>query len=151
MSTTPRGSMRVLITGSRFEDVDLVGVEVFVRGLPLDAVLVVGDCPTGVDAHARLSAALIGLSVEVFRADWAAHSRGAGPRRNQAMVDSGATFAMAWPGPRSRGTWDCVRRCRAARIPVRVMGVPEVYRRSWWGRFRWQLWQDTGAPCWRAA
>jgi hypothetical protein len=35
------------------------------------------------------------------------------------MVDQGKpTEAHAYPTESSRGTWDCVRKCHAARVPV---------------------------------
>jgi hypothetical protein len=35
------------------------------------------------------------------------------------MVDLGADLCLAFPMPRSRGTWDCVRRAKKAGIVVR--------------------------------
>lgn len=45
----------------------------------------------------------------------------AGPLRNQHTVDLGADKCIAAPTEGSRGTWDCVRRAKAAGIPVRVV------------------------------
>lgn len=53
----------------------------------------------------------------VFRADWKAEAEGAGPKRNQRMCEAALTYArsrdvaihlLAFPGARSRGTWQCV-------------------------------------------
>lgn len=62
-----------------------------------DMVLVVGDCPTGADAIA------LGIwdcfnfgEVEVFTADWNKHGYSAGPKRNNAMVASGAEVCLAF-------------------------------------------------------
>lgn len=45
----------------------------------------------------------------------------AGHARNQDMVNAGARLLVAFPLPGSRGTWDCVRRAKAAGIEVRVI------------------------------
>jgi len=50
-------------------------------------------------------------------ADWRAHGRAAGPRRNQLMIDKHhPDICIAMPG--GKGTADMVRRCQAAGIPV---------------------------------
>jgi hypothetical protein len=48
-----------------------------------------------------------------------------GHYRNQQMVDAGATICFAFPLDGSVGTWDCVRRARAAGIPVRIIAAEE--------------------------
>lgn len=54
----------------------------------------------------------------VFKANWKAHGRGAGPIRNQRMIDEGRPdLVVAFPG--GRGTADMVRRAKASGIPVR--------------------------------
>lgn len=61
-------------------------------------------------------------------ADWATHGQAAGPVRNGWMLDYllqartlGHTVGvLAYPAPRSRGTWDMVRRAEAAGVPVIV-------------------------------
>lgn len=66
------------------------------------------------------------MTVEVRRADWKQHGRAAGPKRNQLMVDLGATRMCAFPigdDTQSRGTWDCIRRARKAGIPVTIYGM----------------------------
>lgn len=63
--------------------------------------------------------------------DWDAFGNYAGNLRNQRMVDAGAQAVMAWANPcRKNGRWcppgehpshgtaDCVKRARAAKIPV---------------------------------
>jgi hypothetical protein len=64
--------------------------------------------------------------IEVHRAAWKQYGRAAGPKRNQLMVDLGATRMVAFPigdDTQSRGTWDCIRRARKAGIPVTVYGM----------------------------
>lgn len=56
-----------------------------------------------------------------FPANWKSHGKGAGPIRNQKMIDEGKPdLVLAFPG--GRGTADMVRRAKAA--GVRVIEVP---------------------------
>lgn len=90
----------------------------------------VGDAP-GVDAIARgMFEHVPNVRLHVFEASWKQHGRAAGPIRNQEMVDyarSGHVIGMleymAFPGPQSRGTWDCIKRMADAGIDGRVFGV----------------------------
>lgn len=108
-------------------------------------VVVHGKCPTGADEIADMwcirAELILGyqVTVERYPADWqrtcdgrCTHARrfkngkpwcpSAGPLRNQYMVNLGADECLAFPLPGSRGTWDCVRRARAAGIPVVIHG-----------------------------
>lgn len=64
-----------------------------------------------------------GVAVERWPANWAEYGRGAGPIRNQQMVDMGAECCLAFPDPMSVGTWDCIRRAAAAGIKTRIYPV----------------------------
>lgn len=150
--------IRVLITGSRdWEDRALVwsAIEDYLRercaldadGMPdpaRDVVIVHGGCRTGADAIASDWATLHGVCEETWRADWRHYGPGAGPRRNTAMVASGADVCLAFPlwcslvnckryGSRehwTHGTDDCAMRAQHARIEVRAYGVQHPGRRS---------------------
>ena len=78
--------------------------------------IVVGDCKSGVDEITWDMRGLI--EPEVWIADWKTFGKAAGPKRNQAMVDSGADLCIAFPSKGSTGTIDCVERAKAAGIPV---------------------------------
>jgi hypothetical protein len=83
--------------------------------------LVVGDCPTGVDAIATAEASKLGWRIERHVAYWRVEGTRAGPNRNQRMADSGIDAAYGFPTANSSGTWDCVRRVRKAGIkPVLI-------------------------------
>lgn len=57
-----------------------------------------------------------------FPADWALHGKAAGPIRNQRMLDDGKpNLVVAFPTTKSVGTWDMVKRARAAGVEVRVV------------------------------
>lgn len=59
-----------------------------------------------------------------YRADGTPYCPVAGCARNQHMVDLGADVCIACPVGRSPGTRDCIRRARAAGIPVRPVTDP---------------------------
>lgn len=81
-------------------------------------ILVHGDA-AGVDTIAARVAAELGWTPEPHPARWDTDGYPqAGPLRNQRMVDTEPHICIAWPGPNSRGTWDCVRRAHHAGIPV---------------------------------
>ena len=87
------------------------------EGFDDDTVVVHGGA-AGADRLAGDVVAGMGYAVEVFKADWEGNGRRAGPIRNQWMVNAGADVCLAFPLAGSVGTWDCVRRARAAGIPV---------------------------------
>ena len=84
----------------------------------------VGDCPTGVD---ELVYRLLGDRARVFRADWDAHGRAAGPKRNGEMVRWAAevrpSLLVAFPAPGGRGTRDCIGQAVDAGLHVIVEPV----------------------------
>lgn len=113
---------RVLVTGSRHWYCLSIADRI-VRKLTQrhgDVVIVHGAAP-GVDS-AFASAAEINSNVvqEPHPADWNSFGPGAGPRRNQEMVDLGADICLAVHSDltNSKGTKDCVRRAIKAGIPV---------------------------------
>ena len=126
---------RVIITGSR----DWKGIASVWE--PLDRLLsskgrvlvIHGQCPTGADF---LAAEWVdeykneGASEKAHPADWT-QGKQAGPDRNAVMVNEGADMVLAFANPcrkrkpwcpsgqhPSHGTADCVKRARAAGIPV---------------------------------
>lgn len=114
--------MRILVTGSRYwGDRDLLWMTLN-RIVPPFSTIVHGDCPSGAD---RLAADWVeaqpDVKVEAHPANWSLEGKGAGPMRNQRMVDLGADLCIAFPQGESRGTRDCMRRARAAGIPVVVV------------------------------
>lgn len=127
--------MRILVTGSRnWSDrfvIESALVEAQSELAPLqpgqydyngsDWTIVHGACPYGgADYIAEQWAIGCMYKVEPWPADWANFGKAAGPMRNQAMVDAGADICLAFPLPDSRGTWDCIRRAKAAGIPVKI-------------------------------
>lgn len=115
--------MRILICGSRnFTDRDAI-----VRALEVQPIwpvgpetIIVHGAARGADTLAGEVAKQFGFHVEAHPADWKQHGKAAGPIRNQEMLDSGVDVVLAFPLGESRGTWDMVRRARAAGVPVCV-------------------------------
>ena len=63
-----------------------------------------------------------GETERVVLADWDTYGQAAGGIRNQEMVNLGRYLVcLAFPLAGSVGTWDCVRRARAAGIPVEYL------------------------------
>lgn len=117
---------RVLVTGSRTWPVsdtllpDILG-QLF--DLAPEVVLVVGydpvrQRPAGVDRIAYQFWLNAGGKVEPHPADWQRYGRGAGFRRNQEMVDSGADLCVAFIHDGSSGASHCAEWAEAAGIPV---------------------------------
>ncbi len=111
---------RVLITGSR-DWTDEEPIRILIESLPSDAIVIHGNAP-GADSIADRLALARGLHVKAYAAEWQRLGKAAGPARNQRMVDEGQpTEAHAFVRPGSIGTWDCVRRCEFAKVPVKIM------------------------------
>ena len=127
--------MRVLVTGARdWTDYDKIvfGLSVAIEDLtnanPADKnIVIIHGGARGADSMAenyvkqtRDYFAGHGFTIrsEVYKADWNKYGKGAGPIRNQQMVDTGADVCVAFRFEESRGTADCIRRAKAAGIPV---------------------------------
>lgn len=82
-------------------------------------VLVHGDAP-GVDKQAARIWEKRGLPTEPHPAKWKELGKGAGPARNSEMVNLGADQCIAFPGPSSVGTYDCLFKARRANIPTEI-------------------------------
>jgi len=86
-------------------------------------VIVHGQCPYGgVDLHAESWAKVQRQQWEQYPAE-ERNGKLLGPERNAKMVALGANLCIGFPGPRSRGTWDCLRKATDAGI--------ENYSKSW--------------------
>ncbi len=100
-------------------------VSAFMLTLPPGTIIVSGGA-AGVDNAARLGAVMQGLYIVEHYPDYSTHGPRAPLARNTAIVDN-ATEVHAWPAPWSRGTWDTIRKARAA-------GKPCVVHEPWRGR-----------------
>lgn len=121
--------MKVLICGSRGWHDDGV-IETVISGLTDRAerhgkrlVIVHGDNRGGADALADRIGRRWGADVRSYPADWGRFKNGAGPVRNQQMLDEESpeeVWAFRCPG-KSNGTDDMVDRSKAAGVPTYVV------------------------------
>lgn len=118
--------MIVIVCGSR-DWTDRALIREWLAKLPRGSVVVHGAA-RGADTIAGEEAAALGFEVRAYPADWS-NGRGAGPARNQRMLDAEApeavlafTWALRKVGNRPTGTGDmCIRAVEAG---VRVTIVP---------------------------
>lgn len=117
--------VRLLITGGRsFNDKDTIrkwikNVEATIG--PIE-VIIHGANPRGADKLADELADELGIPKLRFPADWDEHGKAAGPIRNQRMIDEGRpTYVLAFPDPKSRGTWDMVKKAHTAGLKGKVV------------------------------
>lgn len=122
-------SRYVAVTGTRRNTRQGVISAALARANPTH--IIVGDCPTGVDAEALAWAKANGVTPIVVHALWDWHRKnsgrphGAGPQRNAAMAHLsqlvGAVECIAVPDEDSKGTHDCVNAHQRFGVKVRVL------------------------------
>lgn len=112
----------LLVTGTRGpladEDLELLQETLYTRCVNFFTLLIIGDAD-GVDTDAvAYLRTTFGKDIVVDRhiADWSLFGNAAGPIRNHEMVmrlleaDADERGWLAYPGPRSKGTWNCLKR-----------------------------------------
>lgn len=117
-------STKVLVTGSRdFKDYQIVYDaldEIYADGLPM---IVIHGAARGADSFAD-TWAVHRKNVTVVRvpADWDNDGWGAGPRRNDAMLELGPRVVLAFfqEGAANKGTTHMATACRNAGLEVRT-------------------------------
>lgn len=86
--------------------------------IPAQFIVVHGQCPYGgVDLYAEQWAITKGHGYERYPAR-EVNGRILGPERNAKMVKLGADICLAFPGPSSRGTVNCMKLAKKAGIEV---------------------------------
>ena len=117
---------RVLVTGSRdlgrsyLPNIygDLRAQSRIAGGLH-NLTVIHGGCPTGADAWAHHFCEFFADVVEeVYEAEWETYGKAAGPVRNSVMVASVPDVVLAYPRGEARGSYDCIAKAKAAKIPV---------------------------------
>jgi hypothetical protein len=109
----------VLVTGGRdFEDSDLL-----CRTLDAEEPgCIVHGGARGADYHADVWAKLKGIPVFRCDANWAIHGKRAGTLRNEWMTTfMRPDLVVAFPTPKSRGTWHMVKIAERLDIPTLVV------------------------------
>ncbi|MCE0536606.1 DUF2493 domain-containing protein [Kineosporia rhizophila] len=124
----PLAPLRVLVTGSRsWRDAEAIVAaltDVRARLAPGQDLVLVHGAAAGVDsiadawAQGRRASGDAHVLSEAHPADWRAHGRSAGPRRNTAMVSAGADVCLSFNYNNSRGTEHCTDLAERAGIPT---------------------------------
>lgn len=109
--------MKILLCGSRgWKNEDLIRKHLtdLARQDPFATVIEGGG--KGADQTGRRIARSLGLNVITYWANWKAFGKGAGPARNQKMVDQKPDVVLAFWDGQSPGTKDTLDRARKAGI-----------------------------------
>lgn len=92
--------------------------------------VLVGDCPTGIDSLVRdyVPKMMEGVrpSITVYRADWDAHGRSAGPIRNREMAERCDALVAFWNGS-SPGTLNMIQQAIRLGKPVEIVPLRELF------------------------
>lgn len=118
--------IRVIVCGDRnWKRIDIIEREL--RKLPADTLIIHGAA-RGADTLGKFVAEKIGLRVindgKGFPADWKRYGKGAGPIRNQEMLDEGKpdmVIAFHSNIQESAGTKDMITRAKKAGIAIRLI------------------------------
>lgn len=113
--------VRILVCGDRnWKRMDIIEREL--KKFPPGTIVIEGEAP-GADTLGRFVAEKLGFKVIPFPAKWHIYRRGAGPIRNQQMIDEGKpdlVLAFHEDISKSVGTKDMVNRAKGYRIKVEI-------------------------------
>lgn len=85
-------------------------------------VVIVEGGANGADAIAALFAKEKGIKLLTFNADWDKYKKAAGGIRNQQMLDEcNPDLVIAFPLPKSKGTYDMIRRANIDGYNLKVI------------------------------
>jgi hypothetical protein len=90
---------------------------------------VVSGGARGVDTYAANWADANGIGKVVFQADWAAHGRSAGMKRNADIINAADVVLAFWDG-KSPGTRNSIERTRAAGKQLFIFGTGEEQKEA---------------------
>ncbi len=108
--------MRVLVCGGR-NFTDHYKFDEAMKLLPFKPSIIIHGDAKGADTLGRMWGMSKGIFTVAVPALWDAHGKGAGPKRNQAMIYiMKPEYCVALPG--GHGTDDMIRRCKSSNIPV---------------------------------
>lgn len=115
--------MKILVSGDRnWKRMDIIEREL--KKFPSDTVIIHGAA-RGADTIAAFVADRLGMEVIPFKPEWHIYGRGAGPVRNQKMLNEGKpdmVLAFHENIKESLGTKDMIERAKKARIKVILIG-----------------------------
>lgn len=110
--------MKTIIAGGR-DVVDYFHLEEALEGYRCDISEVVSGGAQGADALGERYAKGAGLPLKVFKADWQANGKAAGPIRNRQMAEYAQALIAIWDG-KSAGTKNMIEEARSRGLHVHV-------------------------------
>jgi len=112
--------MRVLVVGSQYW-LDEEAIRNEMINLPVFTTILHRGT-FGADAISDRIAKELKMEIEVWQlAEERSGSRRESSARNKEMIQSGVDLCLAFPMDDSKGTWDCIRKSRAAHIKTIVI------------------------------
>lgn len=114
--------MRVIVAGGRdFNNYDLLKrkLDTLLFNYP-NAIIISGACPSGADRLGERYALERKLEVIQYPADWKAHGKAAGPKRNEQMALNADALIAFWDG-KSRGTKNIIDNAEKNNLKIRVI------------------------------
>ena len=114
---------RILICGSR-DWTSHNTIKSVLSNYSKEIIVITGGC-RGADTIAENVAKNLGMTVQVFNADWKKYGRAAGPIRNQKMLEEKPDLVIAFHEnlDNSKGTKDMVNRARKAGIEIMIVST----------------------------
>lgn len=110
--------MKVIIAGPKdFNDYSVLSRAVEQSGFQITEV--VSGKALGVDALGERWARERGIPIAEFPADWKAHGKFAGPKRNGEMADYADALVALWDG-QSKGTGSMIKKAGNRRLMIYV-------------------------------
>ena len=114
---------RILICGSR-DWTSHNTIKSVLSNYSKEIIVITGGC-RGADTIAENVAKNLGMTVQVFNADWKKYGPSAGPIRNQKMLEEKPDLVIAFHEnlDNSKGTKDMVNRARKAGIEIMIVST----------------------------
>ena len=120
-----------IITGARGVTLEADTMALLRAAIGWAGFVILGDCPTGVDAAALKEVVYGDVPHTVCVADWGKYGGRAGPIRNGEMIvraldrclGRAEVRCFAFPSKSSRGTWDCLKQAATAGMRGHVYPV----------------------------
>ena len=108
------------VTNKRMRDA--IRLELFAHNLKPGIDTIIHGGAKGADSIAGETAQALGFKVVEFPANWSQYGKGAGPKRNQEMLNQKPDLVLAFHPDlsRSKGTKHMVEIARKAGVPVEV-------------------------------
>lgn len=114
-------TFKIILAGGReFYDYDMFRYKVDFLLQNKTNIEIVSGGAMGTDTLAEKYAKEKGYKLTIFKADWEASFKSAGPIRNAKMVDYSDAALFFWDGV-SRGTFDCMKKASDKGIPLKVV------------------------------